>query len=312
MRVALPVALLAALAVAAPAMARAQTGAGSAIGHGQPLRAYASVTPPVQLFGDSITARLTVLADTRFVNPARLRIGVSFAPYEPAKPPTVARTASGRFLEETWTWTLRCLDVACVPVAPPSDLSHVFHFARARVRYVGRDGKIEYSLRPRFAAVEVLSEVSPAEVSYVTANKSIDWAYQLAPATAAPYRLAPALVFWIAVALAAALGAAGLVVAGRWTLGLRAPATAAATPALPPSYLERALALFFWAKARGDETLQRKALERVADELPLDVIDLSETARELAWSPATPEGGEVEAISERAGVPTHHENGSER
>ena len=46
--------------------------------------------------------------------------------------------------------------------------------------------------------------------------------------------------------------------------------------------LERALALFFWAGQQGDETLQRKALERVAAELPFDVANLSDETRELA------------------------------
>ena len=118
-----------------------------------------------------------------------------------------------------------------------------------------------------------------------------------------------ALLLALAAALAGVCGAAGVALAGRWVLGLLAPAPAAA-PALPASYLERALTLFFWANAHGDETLHRKALERVADELPLDVIDLSDTARELAWSREAPEGEEVEAISERAGVPAHNEDGA--
>ena len=48
--------------------------------------------------------------------------------------------------------------------------------------------------------------------------------------------------------------------------------------------------------------MQRKALERVAAELPFDVADLSDATREIAWSPETPEEDEVEAISEKAGV----------
>ena len=69
--------------------------------------------------------------------------------------------------------------------------------------------------------------------------------------------------------------------------------------------LERALALLAWAHARGDETLQRKALERVAGELHVEtpvpeVDELSRTARELAWSARTPEDDEVETFSERA------------
>ena len=76
------------------------------------------------------------------------------------------------------------------------------------------------------------------------------------------------------------------------------------------SSLEQALTLFFWAGRHGDETLQRKALERVAAELPIDVSNLSDETRELAWSPELPEEDEVEAISERAGVPAHHEDGA--
>jgi hypothetical protein len=303
------IAALAALALAAPAGARTPFGHKTAIGGEQPIRVYASVNPPVHLFGDAVTARLTVVADTKWVSPARLRVIADFAPYSAAKPPTKVRTEAGRFLKETWTWSLRCLTAPCVPVAPPSEIFHVFRFRAARVEYGAPKGKLEYVAHARFPAIEVLSELSPRVVASILANKGIDWQYQLAPAAAAPYRLSPGLVYWVAIALAVVLGTAGLAVAGRWALRFRAPAPADA-PALPASYLERALAVFFWANAHGDETLQRKALERVADELPLDVLDLSEAARQLAWSREAPEGEEVEAISERAGVPAHHEDGA--
>jgi hypothetical protein len=252
---------------------------------------------------------VTVVADRQKIDPARIRLLTGFAPYQEATPPTIVRTVTGHFLQETWTWRLRCLSKACVPVVPPSDVYRFFHLAPARVHYLGPDGKIEYRFHALFPLVEVLSGVSPGIVNYLANNKVINWQYQLTPATASRYRVAPSLVFWAALALAALLGAAGLALATRWALTFRSPAVT--TPVLPPSYLERALALFFWANARGDETLQRKALERVAGELPLDVIDLSESARALAWSPETPEGDEVEAISERAGVPAHHDDGTE-
>jgi hypothetical protein len=300
-RALLPV-ILVALAVAAPASAKVK--------HFKPgLHAVASVDPPVQLFGDPVTARLTVIADTRTpIDPSRLRIAVDFAPFSPVGHPRVTHTGSGTFLKTTWTWKLRCLEAACVPVAPPSDVSHDFQFAPARVRYLGPNG-LSVRLKTLFPPIETLSEVSPGERAFVKAHKRISWAYQLAPATGDAYRLSPGLLFWLAVALAALCGVGAAFLAGRWALRLRT-ASAAAAPGLPPSYLERALALFFWANAHGDEALQRKALERVADELPLDVIDLSEAARELAWSPETPEGDEVEAISERVGVPVHPEDGS--
>jgi hypothetical protein len=274
---------------------------GSAVGGDLPLKAYASLTPPVHLFGDSVTAKVAVVADTKWVNPARLRVTANFEPYEPTHPPTELRVGSGRFLQITWTWTLRCLTTKCVPVVPPSDHYHIFQFRPARIDYLNGNGRVRYEIAAHFPPVEALSEVSPGVVKFLNAHHALNWQYQLAPVAAARYRVSPGLVFWLALALAGVLGALGILLTGRWALQFRRPATVAA-PTLPPSTLERALALFFWARAHGDETLQRKALERVADELPTDVHDLSETARELAWSPETPEGEDVQAISDRAGL----------
>ena len=51
----------------------------------------------------------------------------------------------------------------------------------------------------------------------------------------------------------------------------------------------------------GDETLQRKAFERVAGELGVERADeLTLIARELAWSSRTPEDEEVEEFAEQA------------
>jgi hypothetical protein len=274
---------------------------GSAVGGDLPLKAYASLTPPVHLFGDSVTAKVAVVADTKWVNPARLRVTANFEPYEPTHPPTELRIGSGRFLQITWTWTLRCLTTKCVPVVPPSDHYHIFQFRPARIDYLNEHGGIRYEIAAHFPPVEALSEVSPGVVKFLNAHHALNWQYQLAPVAAPRYRVSPGVIFWLALALAGLLGAFGILLTGRWALQFRRPAPAAA-PALPPSTLERALALFFWARAHGDETLQRKALERVADELPIDVHDLSETARELAWSPETPEGEDVQAISDRAGL----------
>jgi hypothetical protein len=64
--------------------------------------------------------------------------------------------------------------------------------------------------------------------------------------------------------------------------------------------LERALRLLAWAHSTGNETLERKTLERVAAELDIeDVEGLSRAARELAWSEHTPADDDVETIAER-------------
>ncbi|HJQ83517.1 MAG TPA: hypothetical protein VKA21_05540, partial [Candidatus Binatia bacterium] len=97
------VAALLALAGAAVAASVAAGGiplvpSGSAVGGDLPLRAYASLTPPVHLFGDAVTAKVAVVADTKWVNPERLRVTADFTPYQPTRPPTELKIGSGRFM----------------------------------------------------------------------------------------------------------------------------------------------------------------------------------------------------------------------
>jgi hypothetical protein len=303
------VAVLAGLSVASPANARRPViplvHGGSVLGQRLPLKVYASVTPPVQRFGDPVTAQVAVVADRKWVAPANVRVAVHFAPYQSAGGPTVVRAYNGRLLQITWTWTLRCLTAKCVPEAKTSDISHIFHFARARVEYVSPAGAVRYSLHAAFQPIIVYSELSPAVVTALKGHQ-IDWQAPLTPVAAPRYRFPPALAFWLAVSLAVVLGTAGLALAAHWALQFRPKAAARST--IAASSLERALTLFFWARAHDDETLQRKALERVADELPFDVRDLSEATRALAWSPETPDEEDVEEISERAGI-LHRRNG---
>ena len=300
MKRAATLAVLALLATAAPASAAGQPKS--------PIHATVSISPPVQLFGDTVTARVAVVADTTRVDPARVRVTAKFAPYTPVGPPQKVQSASGRDVLTTWTWTLHCVTATCVPLASPDGLSQDFHFPPVQVRAVGAHSRALYKLHVFMPPLKAVSQISPREMAHIEKYKHIDWLYQAGPAGTA-YRLSPNLVFWLAVALAVICGAAAVAVAARWALRFRAASVAQA--GLPSSYLERALALFFWANAHGDETLQRKALERVADELPLDELDLSEVARELAWSPETPEGEAVEAISQHAGVDMHPNGGGD-
>lgn len=271
-----------------------------------PLVATASVAPPVQLFGDAVRAQVSVIADTTRVDPAKLRVTVKFAPFVQDGQPRTIQTGSGRYVQRTWIWKLRCLTIACIPTSLSNDSYNDFGFPPARVSGPALHGTTPYSTRTFFPAVRVLSEISPREKALILLKGNVQWLYQLSPASGTSFRVRPVLVSWLAVGLAGLCAVAALVLAGRWLLRRREP-LAATGVAAPAPHLERALALFFWANARGDETLQRKALERVADELPLDVLELSEVTRELAWSPETPGGEEVEAISLRAGVPVHGE-----
>lgn len=299
---AVAVACLTALAAATAAAADVPpVQGGSVLGKNLPMKVYASVDPGVHTFGDPITAQVAVVADRKAVAPANVHVVTHFHPYEAAGPPTVVRKSNGRLLQLTWTWKLRCLTIECLPVMKHSDLAHIFQFSPAHVEYLSPQGKVRYSIDARFAAIAVLSELSPGEVTALE-HRNIFWYYQsnVTPIPAPHYRVSPDHAFWAAVALAILLGAAGIALVVRWALPY-IPARAKQAPAQSTS-LERALTLFFWAREHDDETLERKALERVADELPFDVHDLSETARALAWSPETPEEEDVQEISERAGV----------
>jgi hypothetical protein len=290
----------AALACAAPAAAELPVfPQGSSVGEGVPLKAYASVAPTVHLFGDELTAKIAIVADTKWVDPRRLRVAVDFAPYQQTKAPSILRLQVGRFSQVTYTWTIRCITVQCVPRLPPSDKFHVFRFHPARVEYITLNGKPLYGINASFPPVEVLSQVSPGVAKFLEKTSRLNWRVDFTPVAAPTYRTSPALVYWVAIAFAGVAGLAALWLAYRWLLVVRPRRGRAAVEQGTP--LERALAVLRYAHETGDETLQRKAFERVAGELGVEQADeLTRVARELAWSQRTPEDEEVEEFAEQA------------
>jgi len=290
----------AALVATAPAAATLPYhSGGSSIGEGVPLKAYASMSPTVHLFGDVVTARLAVVADTKWVDAQQLRVRTNFAPYVSLHKPQVLRLRSGRFMQVTWTWQLRCLASPCVPRLPPSDKFHVYHFTPAHIDYVTPAGRRAYGIDAYWPPVEVLSQVSPGVARFLQLTNHISWRLRLAPVAAPTYRVSPSLVLWLAIGLAAGFGVLTLWLGTRWYLIVRPRRTAPVE--LPGTPLERALAVLRYAHETGDETLQRKAFERVADELGIERADeLTRVARELAWSPRTPEDEEVEEFAVQA------------
>jgi hypothetical protein len=297
---AVALAAAAALVLAAPAAARLPFfKQGSSVGEGVPLKAYATVNPAVHLFGDEVTAKIAIVADTKWVDPRRLHVATNFAPYEPTKPPSVLRLQVGRFAQVTWTWTLRCISSPCVPRLPPSDKFHIFKFHPAHVEYLQLDGKPAYGINASFPPVEVLSQVSPGVVNYLRKTNRLNWRINFTPVAAPDYRTSPNVVFWVAIALAGAFGLAAAFFLYRWFLVIRPRREPTVFEAGTP--LERALAVLRFAHETGDETLQRKAFERVAGELGVERADeLTLIARELAWSQRTPDDEEVEEFAEQA------------
>jgi len=280
-----------AIAAAPPPNGVPPQAAGSVIGEGLPLKAYASITPTVHMFGDTLTANLAVVADTKWVDPHKLSVQTQFAPYKPIHAPQVLRLHYWRFEQVTWIWKLRCLDSTCVPRVPPSDKYRTFAFQPAHISYAK-----QYDLQAYWPTVEVVSQISPGVANLILQTKRIKWQTPLTPVSTPTYRTSPSLVFWLAAAFASLLGAASLLLAGRWALFIW-PRRSRLRIA-PGTPLERALAVLRYAHERGDETLQRKAFERVADELGVERADeLTRIARELAWSSRTPEDEEIEAFA---------------
>jgi hypothetical protein len=290
-----------ALVVATPAAARLPVFlAGSSVGEGAPLKAYATISPTVHLFGDSVTAKLAIVADTKWVDPGRLRVTARFTPYLPTREPTVLRFSIGRFAQVTYTWTLRCISSPCVPRVPPSDKFHVFRFHAARIEYIALSGRPLYGTNVSWPPVEVLSQVSPGVAAFLKKSNNLNWRTQLTPVASPTYRISPDLLFWLALVLGGACVAAAAWFARSWYLVVR-PRSVETFTIDPGTTLERALAVLRYAHEHGDETLQRKAFERVAGELGIEEADeLTRTARELAWSQRTPEDEEVEEFAEQA------------
>lgn len=290
----------AALALVAPAAAQLPVfEQGSSVGEGVPLKAYATITPTVHLFGDELTAKIAIVADTKWIDPRRLRVTTDFTPYEPTKAPSVLRLSIGRFSQVTWTWTLRCITSPCVPRVPPSDRFHVFHFRPARIDYIKLDGKPAYGINASFPPVEVLSQVSPGVASFLQKTNHLNWRIEFTPVAKPNYRISPTVLFWLALALAGAVALGAAFFAYRWYLVIRPRRGPVFEAAASP--LERAIAVLRYAHETGDETLQRKAFERVAGELGIERADeLTAIARELAWSQRTPADEEVEEFAEQA------------
>jgi hypothetical protein len=273
---------------------------GSSVGEGLPFKAYASITPTVHLFGDSITAKLAVVADTHLVDTSRLKVIAIFTPYTKTKPPTVIRLQIGRFAQVTWTWTIRCITSPCVPRVPPDDRFHVFHFRPAHIEYLKANRSPAYSIDASWPPVQVDSQISPGVVAFLQKTNHLNWRLGMTPVAAPTYRVSPTLVYWLALGLAAVLGAGALALATRWFLIVH-PRRGVVATAEVGTPLERAIAVLRYAHEQGDETLQRKAFERVAGELGIERADeLTLIARELAWSARTPEDEEVEEFAEQA------------
>lgn len=266
MRRALPLAVVAALALAPAARA------------GSPVAVEASFAPLVHGFGDPVVATVTVAAG-RTVEPGSVHVAAAFAPYAATALPVEREAAAGGRVLLRFAWRLRCLTAACVPRKP----ERTFPLGPARVSWLTRRGA-ERSTVALWPALTVASRLTPTDLA-------VPWFGAETAPPASGLRL-PAGPFAVALlAFGSLLATAGLAALALPLLRRRRRAP------LPVAPLQLALELVERA-ASGDVDERRRALYQLA--LLLEEASLepeSWAARKLAWAPATPDPDGMQMLS---------------
>jgi hypothetical protein len=272
---------------------------------GRQVSAQVSVTPTVHLFAEPVVARAEVVVDREHLDPERLRLAASFAPYKQIGETRVEREDSDRYSRLTYTLTLRCLDRPCLAgevspggpgdvlpgSAPPSRRGErVFRFRPAHVYYDAPGaGQPRHLKRVWWPRLDVLTRISPTDPSLTFAFNT-PFRTTLRPLPEASYRISPGV-------LAAGLlaGAAVLLVLPAWltvSWWRRRRPEPIVVEEVELTPLERALLLVEQAHANPNGRVRREALELLAHELAgSGSSELAGQARRLAWQspPPTPD-----------------------
>lgn len=291
---AVAVAVLVAAAAAVVVFARGEpTGDLSA---GGAVRVKAVLSPRPQLFGDTLTARVEVAADTDRVDPASIRVQARFRVYRPVTPPTIRHRTLRGAEYISWTATLRCLEVACLPGEDGKRVT----FPSARVTYsLGRDDvRITRTIVVRWPSVLVYPRVDAAELAARDPRGEPPWRADLGSLPQLTYRSAPGLVAAVVYGLGGILIVGALVLLGPLMLPLISRKRVRTGARLPP--LEQALVVLESDGATDDNVeARRQALELVALELGrLGERKLELSARQLAWSADPPPHEDTRVLAE--------------
>jgi hypothetical protein len=255
---------------------------------GDTISAHPTMEPRTHLFSEPVTAGLDLVFDRRIVREGTIRVTTGFAPYK-AGSPRVERTESGDLVRLRYRWDLECVTAECLPQGGSSSR---FDFSLGRLDFVIIDqGR---SAQPvEWPSIEATSRVGPFDL------EQAQWRGLTARAPQVSYRLSPGVLgtgmLGGAVLLLVAAGALA------WQLVPRRVAEDVVETEAERrvSAIERALELALASSVNGGTPEQRKALERLARELGAEGLGaLTERARRLAWSPASPLRVEVEALAD--------------
>ena len=259
----------------------------------RPLRARASLSDRIVVFGDTIEARVDVAPDRRHIDPSKVEVRAAFDPGRRAGPVRVTRRQAGSSAHVEVTYTLRCLKQACVPERD----SLAFVLGPARVEFVDRSGR-RRSLSAPFPRLIVNTRIAPGDLA-----PAAPWRVDEANVPVPSYRTSPGLLLVLLIAASLALLSGGGVLAhAGWP---RRPVELAAEPdpepELLPTPLEQALELLENAARGNGAADQRRSLELVAEVLDErgEGDDLARAARALAWSPTAPRIDDTKQLAVR-------------
>jgi hypothetical protein len=267
----------------------------------RPLRAKASLSDRIVVFGDTVHARVDVSVDLRHVDPDAVKVRAAFAPWRLVGSARVTRKDAGSSSHVQVSYVLRCLTPLCVPERE----SRPFDFKPARVEFVNRAGgrgliRVKWprlTLNTRFAAGD-LANAAP-------------WRLDVANVPDATYRASPNLL------LALLAGGSLLLLAGGGALAYvgwprresQPEPEPEPEPELLPTPLEQALELLEDATRANGAADQRRSLELVAEVLGErgEGDDLARAARALAWSPTAPRLDDTKQLAVRVRETLEHE-----
>jgi hypothetical protein len=275
----------------------------AALPQGQFVSASGSLSPPIHLFGDTLTADIAAVVDRTKLDPDRLSLKTFFAPYKPIGATEVTRREAGGLAEVRYRIRLRCLERPCITSTlgtiqnPGGSAPRTFRFQPAQVLYTDPDAEQPRLLRTvRFQPVESVTRINAQDVTQVY---GFPFRGSVTPLPSQTKRVSPATLAGILLLLAGLLLVLPAVLITRWVRRRRQPPPPEPEP--EPTPLERAIALVEWSLAQENGAERRAALDALATEL--DVLEpngLGDETRVAAWSPPSPTPAEATRILELA------------
>ena len=174
------------------------------------IAAQGTLDPRITLFGDTIVAHVDVLLDRQRVDPASVRVGTEFLPWEIVGQPTRVRRDSGTDTHLRTTFALRCTGSPCIP----PNQSAALEFDAARVSYAkpGAAPGDRTSIAVHWPVLLVYSRFAAANADGSTGTAGQNpWRADFISFPAATYRISPSLLLPVLIVLAGLLAAAGFV-----------------------------------------------------------------------------------------------------